>query len=384
MVDRAALEIGLHAAVIAVEGGSPLYLTVPGKSPAGVELDGLPFGPYRPQQHRTLDTGLRSWVEDQTRLSLGYVEQLYTFGDMGRMQNAADQSQSFVSVGYLALVRKPDGTAANQSLKWGDWYGHFPWEDWRSGPPPLLTEQLMPALAEWVAASPGERSSVSGLDRQVRFRLAFGCELRKSDNPEIIAWDEERVLERYELMYEAGLVDEAVTDGQVAQLTIPASPGRPMLHDHRRILATAIARLRAKLKYRPVVFELLPEFPEVRAWISFSCRDDEHVAHGESFAECAALAALQEQIVAVGVNCLPPEHVTPLLISATDCGLPLVVYPNSGEHWDAEAQQWRGQVCGDMEVGAWHRHGARLIGGCCRTVSDDIRAMRSRLQAALR
>lgn len=259
MVDRAALEIGLHAAVITVEGGSPLYLAVPGKSPSGDELDGLPFGPYRPQEHRTLDTGLRSWVEDQTRLSLGYVEQLYTFGDIGRMQNDAEQSQSFVSVGYLALVRKPDGATGDQSLKWGDWYGHFPWEDWRNGPPPLLTEQLMPALADWVAASPGERSTVSGLDRQVRFRLAFGCELRKSDKPEIIAWDEERVLERYELMYEAGLVDEAVTDGQVDALTITASPGRPMLHDHRRILATAIARLRAKLKYRPVVFELLPE-----------------------------------------------------------------------------------------------------------------------------
>ena len=132
------------------------------------------------------------------------------------------------------------------------------------------------------------------------------------------------------------------------------------------------------------VFDVLPEFPEITAWISFSCRDDQDVAHGESFAECAALAAQQEQIVAVGVNCLPPENVTPLLKSADGCGLPLVVYPNSGEHWDAEAQQWRGQVCGDMDVGAWHRNGARLIGGCCRTVSDDIGVMRASLEAALR
>ncbi|MEP0943533.1 MAG: NAD regulator [Rhizobiaceae bacterium] len=259
MTKAPALEIGLHAAVIAVEDGMPLYLAVPGKNPSGDVLDGLPFGPYQPEQHRTLDTGLRSWVENQTRLSLGYVEQLYTFGDTGRMQGNSGLSQSFVSVGYLALVHKPDGASGNQTLKWGDWYGHFPWEDWRHGPPPLLTEQLMPALAAWVAASPGERSSASGLDRQVRFRLAFGCELGNSDNPEIIAWDEERVLERYELMYEAGLVDEAVTDGQVDNLVLAASPGRPMLQDHRRILATAIARLRAKLKYRPVVFELLPE-----------------------------------------------------------------------------------------------------------------------------
>ncbi len=108
------------------------------------------------------------------------------------------------------------------------------------------------------------------------------------------------------------------------------------------------------------------------------------MAHGETFAECAELAAQQAQILAVGVNCLPPEHVLPLLKSADGCGLPLAVYPNSGEHWDAGAQRWRGQVCGDMDVIEWHRHGARLIGGCCRTVSDDIQAMRTRLEAALR
>ena len=255
----AALEIGLHAAVIAVESGAPVYLAVPGENPSGETLDGLPFGPYQPAEHRTLDIGLRSWVEEQTRLSLGYVEQLYTFGDMGRTHGLRKGSESFVSVGYLALVRKPESGSGSQSLNWGDWYAHFPWEDWRSGPPALLTEQLMPALVAWVAASPGERSNASGLDRQVRFRLAFGCELPKSNVPKIIAWDEERVLERYELMYEAGLVDEAVTDGQVTELAISPSPGKPMLHDHRRILATAIARLRAKLKYRPVVFELLPE-----------------------------------------------------------------------------------------------------------------------------
>lgn len=253
------LQIGLHAAVIAVDDEVPLYLTVAGKNARGETLDGLPFGPYKPGLHRTLDTGLRSWVEDQTRLRLGYVEQLYTFGDIGRMHGADDGSENFVSVGYLALVRKPDEQVSVNRLNWSSWYVHFPWEDWRAGPPGLLTNQLMPALADWVGEAPNERSSVSGLDRQVRFQLAFGCELRGKTVPAILAWDEERVLERYELMYEAGIVDEALTDGQVEHLKLSTSPGRPMLHDHRRILATAIARLRAKLKYRPVVFELLRE-----------------------------------------------------------------------------------------------------------------------------
>jgi hypothetical protein len=253
------LQIGLHAAVISVDADTPQYLTVQGSDPQGHMLDGLPFGPYQPIKHRTLDTGLRNWVEEQTRLKLGYVEQLYTFGDIGRMHGEADEAESFVSVGYLALVRKPEHSAAAAPLEWRSWYDHFPWEDWRQGPPVQLTDQLMPALADWVASAPSERSAASGLDRQVRFRLAFGCELQNPRNPTIIAWDEERVLERYELMYEAGLVEEAVSDGQVKALGLPHSPGKPMLHDHRRILATAIARLRAKLKYRPVVFELLPE-----------------------------------------------------------------------------------------------------------------------------
>jgi homocysteine S-methyltransferase len=132
------------------------------------------------------------------------------------------------------------------------------------------------------------------------------------------------------------------------------------------------------------VFELLEDFPEIHAWISFSCRDETHVAHGEPFAECVRQAGEQPRIVAVGVNCLPPENVPSLLASAHGTNLPLAAYPNSGEHWDAGAQQWRGQVVGTMDVGAWHHLGARLIGGCCRTTADDIRTMRSYLEAALR
>lgn len=132
------------------------------------------------------------------------------------------------------------------------------------------------------------------------------------------------------------------------------------------------------------VFALLPEFPGLRAWISFSCSDDRHVAHGETFAECARLAAEQSQVLAVGINCLAPQDVSVLLASATGSGLPLAVYPNSGEYWDADAQQWLGQACGDMEVAEWHRLGARLIGGCCRTTAKDIAGMRSKLAAALR
>ena len=255
---KAGLEIGLHAVVVAVAEDGPQVLIVPEPQTSAEPIAALPFGPFDPAKHRTLDIGLRNWVEEQTRLSLGYVEQLYTFGDQGRTRAAAKGELNLVSIGYLALVRIPAQKTTLEALNWQNWYRFFPWEDWRSGTPIMLSEVLLPALADWVRQAPDQASGADGLERLARFRLAFGCDLPKTGTPSISSWDEERVLERYELMYEAGLVEEAFVDGAVKTRTIESSSGRVMLHDHRRILATAITRLRAKLKYRPVVFELMP------------------------------------------------------------------------------------------------------------------------------
>lgn len=130
------------------------------------------------------------------------------------------------------------------------------------------------------------------------------------------------------------------------------------------------------------LLDVLPEFPGLRAWLSFTCRDGRHVAHGELFAKCAEMASTSEQIIAVGVNCLDPLHVPALLDAAAGCGLPLAAYPNSGEHWEAGAQEWRGDPRKHMDVEGWLGHGARLIGGCCRTDARDIRRMRAQLSAA--
>lgn len=132
-----------------------------------------------------------------------------------------------------------------------------------------------------------------------------------------------------------------------------------------------------------ILLDLLPGFPGLKAWISFSCRDGGHVAHGEPFAECARLAAAAPQVLAVGVNCTAPRNIAPLLTAAAGLGKPLVAYPNSGERWDAGAQQWCGEACDDMDVLAWHRLGARLLGGCCRTAAEDIARMRGTLRAGL-
>jgi hypothetical protein len=243
--------IGLSAVVIAIRDGEAVVLTV---RPHGQAQQGLPFGPFDPAGHRTFELALRAFVTEQTRFNLGYVEQLYTFGDKGRdaplakmsgtaSSPAADGGGRVISVGYLALApaalerHTPDSD-------WQPWSRFFPWEDWREGRPDAL-EALSAALSRWAGADS---------HRLARARLLFG-----PDAP----WNEERVLERYELLYEAGLAPEAARDrgevggepGDALRLAL----GEPMISDHRRILATALSRLRGKLRYRPVVFELMPE-----------------------------------------------------------------------------------------------------------------------------
>jgi hypothetical protein len=238
-----AVEINLSAAIVAVANNDPLILTTP--SGDDNERDELPFGPFNPLLHRTFETGLREWVAEQTPLRLGYVEQLYTFGDRGRHKTAEDRDLHIVSVGYLALTRiTDDGDSLRKSgARWRSWYSFLPWEDWRGGKPAMIDETIRPALHAWA-----EKSGLPA--RLSRFRLAFG--------DDGIMWDEERVLERYELLYEAGLIEEAGRDGRAKGTHLSRVLGLPMSFDHRRILATAISRLRAKLKYRPVVFELMP------------------------------------------------------------------------------------------------------------------------------
>ena len=246
------IEIGLNATIVAMVDNNPAVLIIPGPGPQ--QADALPYGQFNPLKHRTMETALRDFVEAQTKLRPGYVEQLYTFGDRGRSKVAGDDSPHVVSVGYLALTKI--GSEVHQAADptktgWQNWYQYLPWEDWRKGRPTQLDELIIPALLEWAAEPERRNHSVRGLDAHGRVRVAFGLE--ESD------WDDELVLDRYELVYSAGLVKEAIADGRISRTRVNPPLGNYMIHDHRRILATAIARLRAKLKYRPVIFELMPE-----------------------------------------------------------------------------------------------------------------------------
>lgn len=281
----ARIEIGLTAAIVAVEGDEPTLLVAGDGS--GEALTGLPSGPFDPREHRTFEIGLRSWVKAQTGVSAGYVEQLYTFGDRGR-QVPADGGPHVVSIGYLALTRTPDSATVLRAAGAGfrPWYRFFPWEDWRGGRPLILDETIIPLLEEWAAAQADE--TPRPLTRRERLRLCFPV----GGSP----WDEEKVLDRYELLYEAGLVEEALRDGREAALARGKPPvlGEPMRLDHRRILATAIARLRAKLKYRPVIFELMAaEFTLTELQITVEAISGRHL-HKQNFRRLVETAALVE------------------------------------------------------------------------------------------
>jgi hypothetical protein len=246
---RTAIEIGLAAAIVAINADTPLILV------AGASLDGergLPWGPFDAPAHRTFEIALRRFVAEQAALEVGYVEQLYTFGDRGRHAREGDTVPHIVSVGYLALTRMPAADALKASgARFEPWYKFFPWEDWRDGRPKVLDASILPALIAW--AKSAKPVAGAALNPRERVRLSFGAEGAP--------WDEERVLERYELLYSAGMIAEAQRDGRENALARGKAEllGETMRFDHRRILATAISRLRAKLKYRPVVFELMPD-----------------------------------------------------------------------------------------------------------------------------
>lgn len=248
--ENAGIELGLNAAIVTVRDNEPLIVCVDAADTDAKVRDSLPFGPFTPLEHRTLEIGLRTWVKEQTGLELGYVEQLYTFGDRGRHARESDTGPHVVSIGYLALTSQT--SIEHKGVRQRRWYEFFPWEDWRHGRPAMIDQVIEPLLLQWSSRPRADSSPRRPLGRKERLRICFGFDGA--------GWDEEKVLDRYELLYEAGLVEEARRDGREAALVWESLPelGCPMRHDHRRILATAMSRMRGKLKYRPLIFELLP------------------------------------------------------------------------------------------------------------------------------
>lgn len=132
------------------------------------------------------------------------------------------------------------------------------------------------------------------------------------------------------------------------------------------------------------ILRVLRKHPAARAWVTFTCRDGSSTSAGDAIAECARTLDAEPQVVAMGINCVDPALVTSLvrtIASATD--KPIVVYPNSGEVWNAVARCWEGTATRfTAHLEEWIRAGASWIGGCCRTTPEDIRVVRSVVDSA--
>jgi len=258
-----AITVDLTAVILRVRGTEPQVMTV--RSPLS-----LPSGAFSPDIHRTLELGLRSWVEEQTGEKISYVEQLYTYGNWHRNPVSRHGNRN-VTVGYYALIPY---VKSDKSLpgRWVNLYSFFPWENFREGKPLVVSTVIEPKLRDWISEA---KTSTEKIDREERVLGSFG---------DFNNWDMSKVLFRYEILYEAGLVAESHRDwddwAKDARHRLPIScfkieddsyrtlskdMGFSMFGDHRRILASTLARVRGKLPYKPIVFKLLPpEFTLLR------------------------------------------------------------------------------------------------------------------------
>jgi len=237
--------VDLLGVIVAVTDGVPRVLVVDSNDEIA-----LPNGPFVPGDHASLEDGFRQLIGAQAGLDLFYIEQLYTFANRFRTVDEIDGGPRTLSVAYVALTREDE--APLEGARWADWYGFLPWEDWRDGRPDELDSLIAPRLAQWCAKT---RAQAARRNRKERINVTFG----HSGAAEM---DAVLTLERLELLYDAGVLaesgrDQRAIDGRSVAPTT-TNIGIPMKSDHRRVLATALGRIRGKLAYRPVVFELLP------------------------------------------------------------------------------------------------------------------------------
>lgn len=249
MIDE--IRVGLTAVVLSVRQEQPVVLTAqtaPGPNGSVFDSPGparrLPAGRFSPRSQASLEAALRSVVVEAAGRELGYIEQLLTdYGALdGPVESEAERGPRQLSISYLALTRA-DTIPLAMGAQWLDCYELFPWEDFRGGRPAALANQILPGLERWCAKAEVDGAATpdgeTPMSRSERVAMSFGLSGR--------TWDDQRVVDRFDLMVEAGLLEQL-------------GP-HPLCPTDMRLVAAGLGRLRAKTRYRPVVFELLaPEF----------------------------------------------------------------------------------------------------------------------------
>lgn len=242
------VRVGLTAVVLSVAHEQPVVMVAQlpaGRTPpASGEASPswrLPAARFSPPAQQSLEAALRQVVDEAAGRELGYLEQLLTdYGPPSRgLDGDSTGAARQLSISYLALARA-DTSPLGADARWIDCYELLPWEDFRGGRPAVLASQILPGLEAWCANASDAESRASDnetpLSRSERVAVSFGLSGR--------SWDDQRVVDRLDLVLEAGLL------AKVAQA--------PLCPDDIRLVAAGLGRLRAKIRYRPVVFELLP------------------------------------------------------------------------------------------------------------------------------
>lgn len=235
------VRVGLTAVVLSVRQDQPVVLVTHG-APGQTDpspMWGLPAGRFWPVAQPSLEAALREVVAEATGRELGHVEQLLTdYGPADRGDGGPEHARQ-LSVSYLALSRA-DTSSLSEAARWLDCYELMPWEDFRGGRPSVLANQILPRLEAWaeMTGEPGEAAgeSETPLNRKERVAVSFGLAGR--------SWDDQHVVDRFDILVESGL--------------LPASAPATLSAGQLRLVAAGLGRLRAKTRYRPVVFELLP------------------------------------------------------------------------------------------------------------------------------
>jgi hypothetical protein len=239
-----AVALNLCAVALAIRGNEPVVAVTTGARP---RVSSLPSGAYVPSEHASLKEGLSAAIERSAGLRITNSRPLCTFGEgvIARPVSSAESNEPqlpIVSLCYLSLL-PPDLAQDGENLNWVSWYDIFPWEDFRNGKPQALSA-IEDQLAAWSRTGGGANGSAN-LDRESRVRIAFGADSG--------GWDEEKIVERYDLMCEAGLAGDGAGNQPGVALW------DPQLGHHARVLACAIAELRRSIKSRPAIFDLMPE-----------------------------------------------------------------------------------------------------------------------------
>lgn len=205
----------------------------------------LPSGPLTPVHH-SLQAGVRQWVEEQTQQPLGYIEQLYTFVDSNRRN---PQGHALIYVSYLGLVQEGSRTQLQSNAVWRDWHVYFPWENHLQDNPASIDLNIVPQLYMWADKADSREKQMR---RRKRIQVCWGVGKHQ--------WQSEHALLRYEMLYEAELIPESRNfNPNALPNDLIYTCGEPMYYDHRRVIATAMSRLRAKIEYQPVIFGLMPD-----------------------------------------------------------------------------------------------------------------------------